>query len=318
MPHQPGTSAVSQDKFLTDMSVANVNDPMGFVADRVFPVVAAPNISGAYPIYTAADWNRDVAQRVPLGGAPVRSGFNITSGSYSCEEWGIEHAIPDAVSKNADDPIKPDEDGAAFVAEAIKIRRERRFAAAYFVTGVWGTTLDVSGTTQWDTASGSDPIGQIKTARLTVQLAIGRMPNYILMNLNVFEALAEHPDIKEKFKYTSSDSVTTDMLARVFHVDEVIVGSAVYETADEGATSSRAHALGNHCLVGYRAPRPSLRMPSCGYTITWSGTGNAQGISVDRYRDEKHRSDVIRAFDYSDIKLVSSDAGYMLLDAVSA
>jgi len=62
---------------------------------------------------------------------------------------------------------------------------------------------------------------------------IGVEPNKMVISKPVFAALKTHPKIKEQFKYTSSDSITTVMLANYFDLAQVVVGkSVILDSAD--------------------------------------------------------------------------------------
>jgi hypothetical protein len=51
-------------------------------------------------------------------------------------------------------------------------------------------------------------------------------------------ALMDNADIVDRIKYTSQESVTEDLLARLFNVDRVLIMAGTYNTAAEGATAS--------------------------------------------------------------------------------
>ena len=59
--------------------------------------------------------------------------------------------------------------GAMWLANLMKIKREREFATAYMAAASW--TSSVTGTTnftKWSTYASSDPVGDVRTGKRTV------------------------------------------------------------------------------------------------------------------------------------------------------
>lgn len=121
----------------------------------------------------------------------------------------------------------------------------------------------LSGTDQWTDAT-SDPAKQLREYGEAVRGAIGLRPNTLVLAPSGFNALAEHPKVLERFKYTSSDSITKEMLARLFNLRRVEVGEAVY--MNEG-TDVMQDAWGNAAVLAYVPEQiDSEETPSFGYT----------------------------------------------------
>lgn len=137
----------------------------------------------------------------------------------------------------------------------------------------------------WDDyTTPSDPAAQIRDYRETVRGIVGLRPNVLVIAAQGFAALAEHPKILERFKYTSSDSITAEMLARLFQLRHVAVGEAVY--MDE-ATGSMVDVWGNNAVLAYVPEQiTSRRAPAYGYTYTL--TGNP--LTEEPYNDRNQKS----------------------------
>lgn len=125
--------------------------------------------------------------------------------------------------------------------------------------------ITLAGTDQWSHAE-SDPVKQIQDYREAVRRKVGIRPNVMEVSALGFNALTEHPAIVDRFKYTSSNSLTADMLAKLFNLRKLVVGEAVY--MEEG--SDQMHDVwGNAAVLAYVPERVgSLRQPSFGYTYT--------------------------------------------------
>lgn len=128
--------------------------------------------------------------------------------------------------------------------------------------------ITLAGTDQWDHAD-ADPAKQIREYREAVRGVVGLRPNTMVVSAAGFNGLAENPKILEKFKYTSSDSITTEMLARLFNLRRVVVGDSVY--MNEGS-DQMVDAWGNAAVLAYVPEQVSSNEePSFGYTYTLDG-----------------------------------------------
>ncbi|MBF0212201.1 MAG: major capsid protein [Magnetococcales bacterium] len=127
--------------------------------------------------------------------------------------------------------------------------------------------LTLSGTDQWSDGA-SNPSADIDAGREAVRASVGIYPNTLLLSARAFTALKSHPQVVERFKYTSRDSVTPDMLAALWDLQTVVVGKAV-AFDDAGADID---IWGNHAILAYTPPKSSgMEDPSFGYTYTMQG-----------------------------------------------
>jgi hypothetical protein len=321
---QPTSSDVHVDAVLTNISVAYMQDTNDFIADKVFPVVPVEKQSDVYFVYTKADWFRDEAQERAPGTPSVGSGYGHTTAEYNCKVYAIHKDVDDQMRANADAPLDPDRDATEFVTRRLLLRRERQWASDYFTTGKWGT--DVTGGsnfTVWSDYGGSDPITDVETGKNTVLMNTGIAPNTLVLGHNVARYLKHHPDLRDYTKAGSSDArpnlVNMELLARIFEVERVFVARAVVNTGLEGETASYSFVHGNHALLCYSAPTPSLRTPSAGYIFAWRGISRGLGetMGIKRFRMEELESDRIEGQIAFADKLVASDLGYFFSGAVS-
>lgn len=159
----------------------------------------------------------------------------------------------------------------------------------------------------WDDYSTpSDPAAQIRDYRETVRSKIGLRPNVMVVSAKGFAALAEHPKILERFKYTSSDSITADMLANLFQLRRVAVGDAVY--MEEGSTTM-TDVWGNNAVLAYVPPTiSSRRQPSYGYTYTLNG----HPLTEEAYNDRNQKSWIYPVTYERVPEIAGADAGFLI------
>lgn len=130
--------------------------------------------------------------------------------------------------------------------------------------------LALTGGDRWDVDT-SDPIADIEAAKDQVRTTSGVEPNRMVLNSKGFRALKGHPKIIERFKYTSSESITSKMLAGLFDLEELEVGKATYmDSVAEDAVFKEA--WGNIAALAYvPSENRSMEQPSFGYTYTLKG-----------------------------------------------
>ncbi len=286
MPYQPDVRDVHVDAALTNFSIAYMQDSADFVAERMFPMVPVNHKSDKYFTWPKDTFMRRGGRITPFGEEAPRGGFTLSTDSYSTDTWRWAFDLLPDIKANADSAVNMDMAASEFVMRGLLVEREINWGAAFFTTGKWGT--DVVGGTDfvaWDDPVNSDPIADIANGRKAIKKATGYLPNKLCVGFTVHEALKRHPLIVDRIKYTSSESVTADIIARYLEIEEYMVAQSVQATNQEGQTITTDFILGNHALLCYAAPSPNLMAHSGGYTFVWSAlTGmNTLGIATVRY-----------------------------------
>ena len=313
---QPTQRQVHVDAFLTNMSVAYQQEAENFIASRVFPTIPVAKQSDIYFTYTQGDFFRDQAKVRADGTESAGSGYGLSTASYSSQVWALHKDIGDQVRANSDSPLDPDMDATRFLTQQMLIRQERDWAGNYFTTGVWDT--DSTPSTLWS-ASGSDPIADIEAGKNAILSNTGYLPNTLVLSYNTYSILKNHADFVDRYKYTSADSISAELLARIVEVDRIFVMKGVYNGAAEGATASYSQIGDKDALLCYVAPQPGLMTVSAGYNMTWSGGGGGLGTTsaVSRFRMDHLRADRIEIQSAWDFKVVASPLGYFFSNAVA-
>jgi hypothetical protein len=324
---QPTQSQVHVDAILTNISVAYMQKADNFIADKVFPVVPVEKQSDKYFKYTKNDWLRDEAEVRTDGTESVGSGYNITTETYYTDVYAIHKDVGDQTRANADAPINVDREAAEFVTQRLLTRREIQFVSDFMAGGVWGNTASgVSSAspstgefTQWNNYTNSDPIEDIEEAKAAILSVTGLSANTLVLGYDVFRQLKNHPDLVDRIKYTSSQTITEDMLARMFDIERVLVSKSIKATNAEGATEAYAFTTGKSALLAHVAPSPGLLTPSAGYTMQWTGVSQGLGatIGTSSFRLESLKATRIEAEIAFDNKVVAADLGYFWQTAVA-
>lgn len=322
----PTRNAVHVDAILSNISIAYMQSDDSFIASRVFPNVPVEKASGLFYKYNQNDWLRDEAQKRADTTESAGSGYTLGQDSYSTDVWAFHKDVGDQVLSNTDSVLSPITDATNFVASRLLLRQERDFSEKFFKAGVWsnnltGTPTGSGGTeyVHFDDYASSDPIGEIEKAKELVAAKTGFEVNTIVLGKRVFLALKNHPEIIDRIKYTSSENVTTDLIARLFDIDRLFVGKSLFAANKEGAAADTQYNFSNGILLTHSATAPGLLTPSAGYTFTWNGISDGTGLSVGtrQFRLEEIAAERIESQVAWDNKVVAPDLGVFLANAVS-
>jgi hypothetical protein len=239
----------------------------------------------------------------------------------------VEHALKILVTpeerENADSPLSPDRDATELVTSRIMLGRELAIkdlvlTAANYATGY---TVTLSGTSQWNDYTNSDPIGDFRAGRNKIHSGLFLEPNLAIIPYEVMSELEDHPDFIERIKYSERGVLTAEIIAMILGIPRVIVPGVGYATNNPGQTETLAYIWGKDVLMAYVPPRAGLRIPAFGYEFVWPLAGRVQ--AVDRWYDEDRIGDYIRVRRRYDHKLVAlnasskSIAGYLIKSAVA-
>lgn len=312
----PTSTVLHVNRPLTDISVAYIQSQSNFIATRVFPEVPVNKQSDLFFKYKKGDFFRALAQLRAPATESAGAGYGLEQDNYFAHIFGLHKDIADQERENEDSPLNGDRDATEFLTQSMLITRETHFVEKYLKAGVWGS--DFTPTTKWG-AAGSDPIQDFEAKRREITGRTGMLAREMkfVASPSVDSILRNHPAIMDRIKYTTSETVTEQLLARLFGIGEYMVAEAVKNKAKEGATDDVGYIVDNDCgLLAYAAPRPSLKMPTGGYTFAWKAFGGSGkgGVRVSKFRMEHLRADRVETEMAYDMKLVAPDCGIFFND----
>ena len=130
------------------------------------------------------------------------------------------------------------------------------------------------------TDDANNPAKDIRAGKEAIRETIGLYPNTLLLSAKGFAAAGENAKVLERFKYTSSDSVTVKMLAALFDIENVVIGKAVSASGENDVLSD---VWGADAVLAYVPPSASnLEEPSYGYTYAMEGHPLVEEAYYDR------------------------------------
>jgi len=305
----PQLRDVVQDPVLTQVSTAYKNET--FLAEQILPVMPVSKQSGVYFQYDKENL-RIPASTLRAAGAPAKEvDFSVSKGTFFTQDHALKEFVPQEIQDQAMTPTDPLTDSTENVTEKLLLDKEA--AIATYLTSTVNITQNttLSGTSQWSDYNNSSPINDIRLARQTVKLSVGKTPNTLILGQQVFDALADHPEIIERVKYSQLGVLTTDLLARLFQIKQVWIGEAVYNSAKEGQSDSLSYVWGKHAILLYIAPTVKIKQLTFGYTFTY---GSRQ---TERWTDGDRKGTYVRVHDNYQQGIVAATAAYLIKNAIA-
>lgn len=317
----PDVGDLHVNSLLTNMSIGYIN--ADYIADRGCPLLPVNKQSDIIPEYDKSYWFRDDARlRAPGGDLHIGEYKVTTTATYFARnfQWATK-VTPEQIA-NADAPFRPEQDATRLVTDKLQLKREVQFASNFMATSKWGTDDDNSAT-DWDDFANSNPIDDAETAARTVRQAIGRRPNRAVMGDIVWSALKQHPLILDRISGGATPgspaTITRQLVAALFELDELLVASAIQTATDEGvaeASATYTDVIDDDCLFVYVSPTPGIFVPSGMYTFYWRPLTGGGPQFIRRIEDTKVNATIIDGQGYWDQKLTCSKAGYFFSDIV--
>ena len=215
---QPTKAQIHEDVVLTSFAQQYFQKLSNFVAGLVFPVVPVTKSSDKYRIWTKDYWMRDEAKRRAPGTPAVRTGYKLSTDTYSTDNSSIAAEIPDEARRDGDADINLDRAATRLVSSRLALRREKQWLGDFFATSKWGTDKVVA--SKWNDYANSDPISDIEEGKETVRISTGFVPNVLTLGAQVWRYLKNHPDIVDRLGMGGSAKetrvVTLDAVAAIF------------------------------------------------------------------------------------------------------
>lgn len=295
-------------------------DARGFVADRVFPVVEVASQAGNFgkiPLEQLLQ-QRDT-KRAP-GSGYARGTFTFTPATYACLENGAEEPIDDREARMYKEYFDAEVIHTLRAFSSVLRNAEQRVADAVFNTSTWtGSSLTTGVTNEWDDATNAVPITDVEAAVQQIYDNSGLWANALVINRKVFRNLRNTDQVIERIASsgagspTKASDITEAMLAAVFDLDHIIVAGASKNGAKEGQDASPEQIWSDeYAMVCKVATSQDFREPCIGRTFHWADDGSSIGGTVETYRDEVVRGDVVRVRHDTDEIVLYAEAGHLL------
>lgn len=292
--------------------------PENLIADMIFPIIDVPKQSGSIIEFSQADaLRREDTKRAP-GTEAKRVTRSVSSITYYCNNYALSDGVTIEDRANADAIYaqRMFNGRATYLVDKLALDWELRVALQVNSTSNVGSSAAVSSV--W-TGSGADPLADINTAIDNVMYSTGYRPNRVVMGIKAWDAFRRHSIVRNLLYGTNNGGGYANAadVAKLLEVDQVNVGGAFYNTAEENITKSLSTVWANNCLVYYANPQPSQDRPSFAYTHRWAAPG-IPNMQVERHPyNSRTKTDDIEVGYYQDEKITGSSLSFLLTTAVA-
>jgi hypothetical protein len=305
-----------------DLGVAfmeHMGQRSNFIARMILKAVGVPRQSAKYPKLKRSSMLRPGVVKRASGAGYARFNIDATDDSYSCEERGAEAVIDDRLRSVYANEFDLEKESTVQAADKILLDQEIDVAAAIFdSTTNWPSgdaTLftDVSGANPWDTAT-SDIIGTVRNAKEKVRRLTGLDPNTLIVTETQFLNILKNDDIILRFPgaLVVTEQMLVANLGAIFGLKTILRGRGVKNTASEGETAVVADIWSDDfasiALIGEGS---SLMEPCVGRSLVWTQQSQEE-LTVETYRDEEKRANVVRARQDTDEKIHDVSYAHLL------
>jgi hypothetical protein len=295
-------------------------DRLGFVGLRVAPVLDVAKSTGTFgriPIEQLLQ-SRDTA-RAP-GSGYARGTFKFTPDTFTTTEHGAEEDVDDNEAENYIEYLDAEMIANERALDAVLRNHEQRVANLVFNTSTWtGSALTTAITHEWDDATNAVPITDIEAAVRKVWSGSGIWPNTLIVNRHVFRNLRLCQQVKDAISASGAgmptrlEDITVKMLQSVFDIPNIIVASSATNTAKEGQDVTIGKIWSDeYAMVCHIAESNDLRRPTLARTFHWAADGSQVQGTVETYRDESKRSNVVRVRHQVGEKVMYKEVGHLL------
>ncbi len=308
----PPTNELHVDSILTSLSIKYSHEM--FIADEVLPMVNVTKRSDKYFVYKKSSFDL-VATAVGPKAQPNEVDWDVGTDNYSVSDYALADYLPLEDISNADVPLNPRADTNEFLNEMLSLDREKRVADLVFAEGKYDASnkLQLAGGNQWG-GGDDDPIANVQTA---VEGCFMRA-NTLVFGWQAWLAFRQLPEVLDAVKSSSRMQDTPgglamrEEIAKLFEVDNVLVGRARINTAKKGQAKVYGRVWGNKMAALHVRKGAGVK------TITFGKSFTQMPRRTQTMMDVKRGSagaEYIKVGYNCDEKIVAKDLGYLIYDA---
>lgn len=311
----PTPASLHTDARLSNLSIKYRNEAM--IWRDILPVIRVGKRSDIFTVYNKEDSYRETNDDLGPKSNANEVDWGVTSDNYSVKDHGLADWIAQETIDNADVPISPLVDTNDTLNSNLDINQEQRAAALVFNPATYpaGNKVTLSGATQWSGAS-DDPIGDIQTA---IEACFMRA-NTLVFGVEAWLVFRKLPEILDAVKSSSrfqgspGGLATPAEVSGLFEVENIKIGRGRVITSKVGQTNVFARIWGKHMAAAHVVPNPGVKSITFGSTFVESDRTTLRDFDVKKGVKGSH---YVKVAWNSDEKIIASDLGYLITDAVA-
>jgi len=321
MPSPTTSLATQRPDLATFLEFDLESEKAGYVATQVFPVIDVQSQAGSFgkiPLEQLLQ-QRDT-KRAP-GSGYARGNWTFTTSSYATEEHGAEEPVDDREAKMYAEYFQAEQVSTMRAFSSVLRNGEQRVADKVFNTTTWtGAALATTTAIAWGTIATAVPLTNVEAAVQKVYDNSGLWANALVINKKTFRNLRNTLQVIDRIEANGSGSaakasdVTIEMLKAAFDLEHVIVAGTSRNSAREGQNATPVQIWGSqYAMVCRISTSADMRDPCIGRTFHWSQDGSSIGGTVESYREEQVRADIIRVRNDVAEVVLYPEAGHLLV-----
>jgi hypothetical protein len=236
--------------------------------------------------------------------------------SYSCENHGLEGPLTDGARENYADDFDAEVETVNGVKFKMALARENRVKDLIFDTTTWtGADLYTDNSSYpWDTTT-TDIISQVLDAKENVRLNTGVPADSMVIGEAALQNLLKNDDIIARFPGANliTEAMIRANLSAIFGLQQLLVGQAAYNSADEGQDASMSDMWGDDYALVAALGREGMPLSEAqlGRTILWTPYTADLDI-VEEYREQQTKSDIFQIEQCVDEKIFDEYFGHLM------
>ena len=320
MPSPTSSLATLRPDLATFLEFDLESERNGYVATQVFPVIDVMSQAGNFGKIPLEQLLQQRDTRRAPGSGYARGNWTFEKAVYAAEEHGAEEPVDDREAAMYAEYFQAEQISTLRAFSSVLRNAEQRVADAVFNATTWnGASLTTGITHEWDDATNCVPITDVEAAVQKIYDGSGLWANALIINRKVFRNLRNSAQVIDRIESAGAgdaskpSDITAQMLAQVFDLDYIIVAGTSRNNAKEGQAASPVQIWsGEYAMVCKIATSADMREPCIGRTFHWSADGSSIGGTVETYRDETIRGDVVRVRHDVDEVVLYPQAGHLL------
>lgn len=293
-----------------------------FIAATVAPAITVSAKDGTLPVMkrSATMARLENTKRAP--GTLFARGDMQTGGiEYKCLDYGFEHLMPVETMAQFANEFEFDMAAAMQARGELFAGREKRAADLLFSTGTWtGDALYTDASSAPWTEVTSDIVLPITNAIDKVRAGTGLKANAIIMSNGNFISALANEKIKAMMSgiVVATQDVVASYLAKIFGVEKVIVGDAVYNSANEVVETVSSDTVtasdvwsSNYVMVARVANSSNPTEPGVARLVNFAGQPGTD-MSIEKYYENQRKAWIYQTTLCEDEVVIDSAYGHLV------
>ncbi len=288
---------------------------LGFVGLQMAPVIEVAQASGIFGRMKIGDLLKDETTERAVGGHYNRSSGDFDNLTFATKENGFEEPVDDRQAKLFVQFFDAEVIAAMRTRDIILRNHEKRVALlGDAIPGGQATAA----TALWSAKATADPVQDVTNASVALYERTGLVANMVMIPWKALQVVKNADNLIDRIKFTGLQDpnrrgINLDAMAAAFDVARVVSAGAQKNTANEALAAVLASVWTDTRVIVARVPETADPVePGWARTYHWGEDGSTIGTTMETYRDEPRRSDIVRGRQDTDEKIVYAEAAQVI------